>query len=107
MWDGIRRWVIQKFVLDWVLKSLDKWLKKLPEDEKKTVTGFGLALLGILVRELPAAGGYLQPIVEMLSEMPHEKMVVGGVLWSTLGMFHKAIKWLISKFDKSKEAEAE
>lgn len=101
MWNSIRKWALQKFLIDWLLKAVDRWLKKLPENDRKTIAGFSLALLGILVRELPAASGYLQPFIEALQQIPHDELIVGGVLWSTIGLIHKGIKWAIGKFDKA------
>lgn len=106
MWDKLQNWLIKKFLVGFLLEWVDKLLKKLPEDERKTVSGFAIAILGVLLKELPASDVYLQPLLDMLHQLPHDALVTTGVLYSIVGMFHKGVKWLKAKLSKDETPEA-
>lgn len=98
MGDWLQNLIFEKLIKGLLIKKIIGWidetLKKLPGDERKTVTGFITAALMLLVQELPVVSDYGQPVLDMLHTLPTEQVAAGGILWGALGLFHKALKWI-------------
>lgn len=94
-------WLWRKFLVNAVLKKtigfITELLNKIPGNDRKTATGFVLAVLGLVLQVIPETSEYVQPILDALKSLPAEEIVGGGVLWMVLGIFHKGLKWIRSK----------
>lgn len=91
-------WLIEKFLKGFIIKKMVSFvtdlLNKVPGNDRKTVTGFVIAALGLVVQELPLTSDYVQPVLDAIHSLPAEQIVGGGLLWGALGIFHKGLKWL-------------
>lgn len=91
-------WLWRKFLFNAVMKRVvgfvTELLSKIPGNDRKTATGFVLAVLGLILQVIPETSEYVQPILDALKSLPAEEIVGGGVLWMLLGVFHKGLKWI-------------
>jgi hypothetical protein len=93
----MKEWVIKTLLLNIVIKRLELWLAKLPVNNAKTITGLIVAVLGVTVAELPDTSDYIQPVLDALKHLPSDIIIDSGVVWAVIGLFHKALKWIIKK----------
>lgn len=100
---SLKEWIFRKFLLSIILENLDKLLKKLPLDGAKTITGVLIAVLGLVLAELPDVSPYLQPILDALKQLPADAIIDGGLIYGAIGLAHKIIKWIVEQFDKKKK----
>lgn len=93
----IKEWIVKTLILNIIVKRLEAWLTKLPVNNSKTITGLIIAVLGATLTELPETSEYLQPVLDALKNLPADIIVDSGVIWMIIGLFHKALKWIIRK----------
>lgn len=95
MFDWLKQKLIKKFLVGFVLKKIDEALAQLPANDAKTITGFIVALLGLIVYDLPSMAAYIQPILDYLHTLPATEITGGGLLYMALGLVHKGIKKIL------------
>lgn len=97
MFAKFKEWIVKTLLLNIFVKKLEAWLAKLPVNNAKTITGLVVAVLGVTITELPETSDYIQPMLDVLEELPADIIVDSGVIWMMIGLFHKALKWIIRK----------
>jgi hypothetical protein len=102
MFSSIKSLIVEKlfksFLVDIIIKNLDKLLSKLPENEKKTITGALIAVIAFLVSQAPEAVPYVGGILDWLKTLPTAEIQEGGLWWAVVGLSHKVIKYIVDKF---------
>ena len=93
--------IFKKFIIETVIKNVDKLLGMLPENEAKTLTGAAISVLGYAIQIIPSACEYACFLLEHLEKLPSQQMLEGGIIFSAVGLFHKLIKMAVDKFSDS------
>lgn len=93
--NGLVYKIGRKIAVSSAVGNLEDALAQLPLNDRKTVNGVMVTVLGAALQILPAsAAPWLQPILDALHSLPAEQMTAVGFILAVYGLFHKALKVL-------------
>lgn len=101
--NWIKNTIFKKFLLDFIIKGLDELLKKIPGNNRKTITGIVIAVASLFVSEFPQIEPYGRPILDWLLSQPY--VAVAGFALSGVGAIHKLIKAIRAYFEKKEQPD--
>lgn len=102
MFGKLKDYVVKKVLLQYVIGAIDKALASLPANERKTIVGFMIAIIGIILSTLPETAFIGQPILDYLKTLPSTEIIAGGILYSLVGLVHKVVKWVKGRWIEPK-----
>lgn len=97
----IVNFVYKNFILEKIVDLLRGLNKKLGPDNAKTILGIITVVLAMVSVTFPIATPFISPLIEVIEPMAGE-VAAGGLAYTALGLFDKALKWVKAKIEAHK-----